>query len=202
MFGEEGHEFLHARRVGDVVPDAPDEEQSDEDAEQQKREIGEPLRGIQEKKLPHESPRAPRLMIGPGRLTLRGATTNSRRTRGSSVDVAVWRRSGRAGSAMGAEAVRPRVLRPPGSRFPARPSSTAVRVGSGVFANGGLTSDGRAAARSSAARRRALTTRARADRARDRGRRLRRRVCTHTARCPRCCIARSRRTGAWPDAAP
>ena len=41
--------------LGDVVPDAPDEEQPDEHAQQQQREVGEALRGVQEQEFPHES---------------------------------------------------------------------------------------------------------------------------------------------------
>ena len=53
MLGEEFLELLHALGTGDVVPDSPDEEQADEDAQQQQREIAEALRGVQEQKFPH-----------------------------------------------------------------------------------------------------------------------------------------------------
>ena len=55
VFREKCREFVHALAAGDVVPDAPDQEQPDEHPQQQQREIAEALRGVQEQEFPHES---------------------------------------------------------------------------------------------------------------------------------------------------
>ena len=55
MSAQEFHEFLHAFRAGHVVPDAPDQEQADEDALQQQREVGEALRGGEVQEFAHDA---------------------------------------------------------------------------------------------------------------------------------------------------
>ena len=55
VVAQELREFPHALAARDVVPDAPDEEQSDENAQQQQREVGEPLRGGEEHEFAHDA---------------------------------------------------------------------------------------------------------------------------------------------------